>query len=169
MQWFRMYAETLHDPKVQNLPSDMFKFWVNILCIACTNDGRLPSVKDLAFALRLPELSTGEALIYLLKANLLHEGKNQHGLWYYVHSWEKRQYKSDSSTERVKRFRNVAVTPPDTEQRQNRTEGEKAPKIKILDKAVYISLSRKKSETRSNAEDAYMRDYEQQAIKGELP
>jgi hypothetical protein len=36
-----------------------------------------------------------------------------------VHSWDKRQYKSDTSTERVKRFRNVkrnvAETPPDTD------------------------------------------------------
>jgi len=32
--WFRFYNDALDNPKVQLLPSDLFKTWVNLLCIA---------------------------------------------------------------------------------------------------------------------------------------
>jgi len=31
-RWFRFYAESVNDPKVQRLPAHLFKTWVNILC-----------------------------------------------------------------------------------------------------------------------------------------
>ena len=44
--------------------------------------------------------------------------------------WDKRQYKSDCSTARVKRFRNVTETPSESETETD-TEGEKSPTPKI--------------------------------------
>jgi len=119
MQWFRLYSDILEDPKVQNLPPELFKFWINILCVASKNDGKLPPIKDIAFALRMSESETQEALKGIQKAQLIDEKSNQHGITLAPHNWNKRQYKSDTSTERVKRFRNgkrnKGVTPPDTD------------------------------------------------------
>lgn len=123
--WFRVYSEVLNDPKVQKLPDYLFKIWINILCIACNNDGTLPKQDECSFALRLPLHETNEAFQELKKHGLLVTD----GETFHPHNWEKRQYKSDNSTERVKRHRNakktVSVTPP--EQKQNRADTEPSP------------------------------------------
>ena len=36
MNWFRFYHGALHDPKVQSLRPELFKFWVNLLCLIFT-------------------------------------------------------------------------------------------------------------------------------------
>jgi hypothetical protein len=33
-QWLRLYTDLINDPKVQLLPAEDFKGWINILCIA---------------------------------------------------------------------------------------------------------------------------------------
>lgn len=122
-QWFRMYATVLNDPKVQRLPDPLFRSWVNILCLACEHDGSLPSVDDIAFALRTDSKKMLKVVEALLKAGLLDDSET--GLK--PHNWGSRQYKSDVSTDRVKRFRNakrnvspaVSETPPDTETEQS--------------------------------------------------
>jgi len=115
MKWFRLYTDILEDPKVQKLPPELFKFWVNILCLASKHEGKLPSIDDVSFSLRLPLHETELAFHSLEKANLISEYNGSKT----PHNWRKRQYKSDTSTERVKRFRNakrnVTVTPPDTD------------------------------------------------------
>ena len=119
MKWFRFYNEVLDDPKVQRLTPELFKFWVNILCIASKNEGKLPSVDDISYHTRATPEATQSLLNALLEAQLLQEFTNQHSKWLAPHSWHKRQYKSDVSTDRVKRFRNAkrnnSVTPPDTD------------------------------------------------------
>ncbi len=112
MKWFRLYNEVLDDPKVQQLPPELFKCWINILCIASKNDGKLPDIKAIAYHIRASESATQSLLDALLEAQLLQEFSNQHGKWLAPHSWQKRQYKSDTSSERVKRYRNAkkAVT-----------------------------------------------------------
>ena len=40
-RWFRMYEEILDDPKVQKLPDDLFKAWVNVLALSSRNGGKL--------------------------------------------------------------------------------------------------------------------------------
>ena len=122
-QWFRMYGEVLNDPKAQRLDGDLFKIWVNLLCLTCQHEGVLPPVSDIAFALRMNTDDTTKALAALVKAGLLDERRG----CYSPHNWNKRQFKSDVSNERVKRHRErraavtrnvtetVTVTPPDTE------------------------------------------------------
>lgn len=139
MNWFRFYHEVLDDPKVQKLSPDLFKTWINILCLASKCDGKLPVTCDISFSLRLSQLETESAINSLKEAGLLEE-KRGHLMPY---NWDKRQYKSDTSAERTKQYRDrkkipslpvtrdvtttVTVTPPDTEQsraetEQNRTE-----------------------------------------------
>jgi hypothetical protein len=45
-RWFRFYDDALNDPKVQKLSGDLFKAWVNILCLASKHGGELPAVND---------------------------------------------------------------------------------------------------------------------------
>lgn len=119
-RWFRFYAEALDDPKVQRLDGETFKAWVNLLCLAARNDGYLPEKDDIAFALRMDNIAAGSVLDRLRIGGLIDTVKGgPNGSRIAPHGWHKRQYKSDTSTERVKRFRQrsktVTETPPDTE------------------------------------------------------
>lgn len=122
-RWFRYYDEALDDPKVQMLPPQLFKAWINLLCLASRNGGALPSLDAIMFALRLDsEEIASTTLSELSKRGLL----DSNGETFHPHNWNGRQYKSDDSTDRVKQHRlrkrngNVSVTanetPPDTEQ-----------------------------------------------------
>lgn len=119
-RWFRFYDEVLDDPKVQTLAPDEFKAWVNMLCVASRNGGFLPSIEKLAFAMRC-DLTVAERWVSRwLDATLLDKVSGGEGGYRYApHGWSKRQYKSDTSTERVKRFRSVSktvtVTAPETD------------------------------------------------------
>lgn len=119
-RWFRFYAEALNDPKVQKLDGETFKGWVNLLCIASQNEGKLPALTDVAFALRIEENAARTLVERLSNATLidrLNGGVN--GVTHAMHGWDKRQYKSDTSNERVKRYRqrskSVTETAPETE------------------------------------------------------
>ena len=126
-RWFRMHDEILDDPKVQKLSGDLFKAWVNLLCLASRNDGRLPAVDDIAFALRMDADAVTTVLERLLNGGLI-EGKSggKDGSHYAPHKWSERQYKSDTSSDRVKRFRqrskSVAETAPETETETDTTD-----------------------------------------------
>jgi hypothetical protein len=142
LTWFRFYTEALDDPKVQRLPDHLFKTWVNLLCVAAGNDGKIPSVEDIAFKLRISCHEAETRINDLILAGLIdilpdHVRE--------PHNWAKRQFKSDNSTERVKKHRakqdetpgnvtqetecnvseTVTVTPP--EQSRTETETEKTP------------------------------------------
>lgn len=133
MRWFRLYDDVLNDPKVQRLDGDTFKFWINMLCIASKRGGVLPSIEDMAFEMRVSVLVCTMKIDALKTAGLVDGDKRLR-----PHGWEKRQYKSDTSTERVKRFRerssNVAVTvdetgpdtDTDTEQKQIKKTNKKS-------------------------------------------
>lgn len=99
--WLRLYTSILNDPKVQRLKAEHFKGWINLLCLAKENDGTLPELPDIAFALRIGETETKE-LVSALQRNGLLETKDGR---FTPHNWERRQYVSDVSTERVREFR----------------------------------------------------------------
>ena len=46
-KWFRFYGDALNDPKVQMLPPETFKSWVNVLCLASQNDGVLGTIDEI--------------------------------------------------------------------------------------------------------------------------
>jgi len=111
-----MYAEVLEEPKVQRLSGEDFKGWVNLLCLTAKHDGRLPDISDIAFALRIDEKKAGKLVGRMISAGLL--VRDETGLK--PHNWDQRQYKSDVSTDRVKRFR-------ERSKKRSGTEGETAP------------------------------------------
>lgn len=130
-RWFRLYDDLVDDPKVQRLPDDLFKLLINLWCLASKNKGKLPPIDDLAYSLRADKSLVLASLEALQGHGLVDTFSNQHSTWLAPHAWHKRQYKSDNSTERVRRFRNVSgngvETPPETdteaetEQRQKKT------------------------------------------------
>jgi hypothetical protein len=126
-QWFRFYSEVLNDPKVQSLDGDTFKVWVNLLCVTSQCDGHI-NFDDISFHLRMGD---AEALAYCVK--LADKGlliPTEQG--YTPKGWDNRQYKTDTSAERTRKYRekkklencDVTVTSPVTapEQIQNRIE-----------------------------------------------
>lgn len=114
-RWFRFYDDALNDPKVQALSPVLFKFWVNLLCVASRNDGLIPPLSELKASLKARSDYVEAHLNELIKLGLI----DLSGDRFEPHNWRKRQYKSDISTPRVKRFRSVSKTvsetPPDTD------------------------------------------------------
>lgn len=120
MRWFRYWAEALDDDKVQGLPGPLFKHWVNLLCVACYNEGEIFSLRQAAFRLRLSPRRAWEVIAKLVKRGLL-EPK---GEGWSPHNWTGRQFISDDSTSRVRKHRKPVTgnvtnplqeTPPETD------------------------------------------------------
>ncbi len=116
-RWFRFYDEVVDDPKVQTLSPELFKAWVNLLCIASKNDGIFPAISKIAFHLRCDETVVERTLERLSNEGLIdRRNGGVNGYHYAPHGWDKRQYKSDSSNERVKRYRQrQRETAPETD------------------------------------------------------
>jgi hypothetical protein len=113
-RWFRFYSDALRNPKVAKLSDKEFRLWVELLALASEHDGQIPPLEDLRHLLkrRLDHLSTG--VERLISIGLI----DPFAVGYEPHNWSKFQYKSDTSTERVRRHRgkrNVSETAPDTE------------------------------------------------------
>lgn len=99
--WFRFYDDVVNDPKLIRLPDELYRAWVNLLCIAAKNDGVLPELADVALVLRVKEAKAAEIITKLVRAKLLDD---ENGI-FVPHNWQGRQFKSDDSGERVKRHR----------------------------------------------------------------
>lgn len=102
MKWFRFYADALHNPKVQRLPPETFKSWINVLCLAAESGGNLDQdIDNIAYSLRVDSSQAAKILSELEAAKLLDRTKR--GLK--PHNWDERQFRSDVSTSRVQKFR----------------------------------------------------------------
>jgi hypothetical protein len=138
VNWFRFYDEVVEDPKVQQLPPEVFKAWVNLMCLAAKNSlkrGDLPDLASISYQIHMRRDKTQTTINILLKAGLL---ERVDGVLR-IHNWNKRQYQSDSSTPRVKRFRNsplpVSETAAETFQKRPQntdTETEGSPQGSLI-------------------------------------
>jgi hypothetical protein len=101
-----MQHKVAHDGKVQTLPIELRWHWVECLCLASENAvrGTLPAIRQIAYTMRLSEADTREVLAQLVEAGLIDDLGN--GTWR-AHDWDDHQKPSDTSNERVKRFRNA--------------------------------------------------------------
>ena len=105
-RWFRFYDAVLDDPKVQRLADHLFRGWVNILCLASKHGGKLPSIPDIAFCLRIPDDQADSLIQSLLDAGLLEEA----GQFLTPHNWAARQYVDATNAQRQQRFRDKKRT-----------------------------------------------------------
>ncbi|KKM63395.1 hypothetical protein LCGC14_1511830 [marine sediment metagenome] len=125
MKWFRFYYEVAEDPKVQTLPTRLFKLWINVLCLAAKNKGVVPPVPQIAYALRMGRARVDLDMDALRRVGLF--DSTPVGL--IPHNWNGRQFTSDNVTGRVRKHRkgvagNVTETPPETEEQRTDSETE---------------------------------------------
>lgn len=119
--WFRMYHEFATDQKVQMMSESDQRRLVMLFCLRCCNGHVTLRNEEIAFQLRVTETEWLKTKEIFVAKGFIDEGNN-------LINWGKRQYISDSSTERVrkhrekdkkrnkvKRYTNVTVTPPDTD------------------------------------------------------
>jgi hypothetical protein len=103
--WFRFHTGVVDDPKVQMLSPEMFKHWVNVLCIAGKYDGELPAIAVTAFTLHMSEPKAAGILAKLHSLNLLDKTEKS----FKPHNWDGRQYKFDktdnTNADRQRRYR----------------------------------------------------------------
>ena len=117
-QWFRLYAEFATDPKVQMMSEQLQRRFIMLLCLRCNVSETFHetySDEEIAFQLRISNEEWAETKATFVAKKLIDENNNPT-------AWDKRQYVSDSSTSRVKKYRNklkrecnVSETPPDTD------------------------------------------------------
>lgn len=108
-EWLRLHRRTVNNPKLQRLGLEVVGFWTNCLCLS-DDDGYLPAVSDIAWSMRVTETVTETFLVTLQRNNLVvreDDGRLR------LHDWDDHQKRSDSSTDRVRKFR---------EKRQKHTE-----------------------------------------------
>lgn len=116
--WFRLYREIIHDPKLRRTPVAQRWLWVTILCLADDDgvvrlaEGTPYSIEDLADLARVAVKDVEAGLKRFDQDHLRMIERLPDAI--IILRWSKRQFKSDSSTERVKalrdRRRNVSET-----------------------------------------------------------
>ena len=99
-KWFRMYAEFAHDPKVQMLSEIDQRRYMMLLCLRCGNGDVTLHETEVAFQLRISDEEWSQTKAILLSKNLIDNDNKPT-------AWDKRQYASDSSAERVAKHRNA--------------------------------------------------------------
>tara|TARA_R110000782_G_scaffold151591_1_gene244258 strand:- start:295 stop:957 length:663 start_codon:yes stop_codon:yes gene_type:complete len=127
-----MYHEFATDPKVQMLSEVDQRRFIMLLCLKCCNGDVTLQCNEIAFQLRVTEAEWQATKARLIDKGLIDEdGKPE--------AWDKRQYVSDSSAERVrkhrenkKRYSNVTETKcnavdTDTDTDTDKKEGDKPP------------------------------------------
>lgn len=142
--WFRFYDDAMDDAKLLSISDKDLRLWLRLLCLASKHDGNLPSMPTLSKLLRVRLDYVQGGVERLLKVGLIDELAISLDEYYTPHNWSKRQYKSDSSAERVAKHRekcNVTVTPrarqiqitdTDTEKR-TLTSSKKNDEIEVLE------------------------------------
>ena len=133
-RWFRMYAEFASDPKVQMLSECYQRRYMMLLCLRCSNGDVTLQDSEVAFQLRIDVTEWEKTKGVLAEKNLI----NKHNQ---PTAWDKRQFASDSSAERVAKHRankkeqcNVTVTPPEKEKEtEKETEKENKTNAEALD------------------------------------
>lgn len=103
-RWWRAYDEAVDDPKLCLLTDKQHRAWFNLCCITSQNGGKLPAMAAVAFKLRMTVDKARAIVAELVALGLVDLDPETGGAA--PHNWGARQYQSDTSTERVKRFRN---------------------------------------------------------------
>ena len=118
-RWIRLYREALHDPKIVTLSDRQHRAWHNCLLIA-DDAGFLPCMRDVAVHLRLSTPDCEQIVDELINSGLIDIVLIDGPKRLRMHGWEKRQYASDNSTARVRKYRDKSnATPGETFQKRS--------------------------------------------------
>jgi hypothetical protein len=135
-QWFRMYSEFATDPKVQMLSEPFQRRLTMLFCLRCNGNVTLQD-EEVTFLLRITSDEWKATKECFISKGFINETNE-------IINWDKRQFASDTSKNRVAAYRerkkkesNVTVTlqeqncnAVDTEQNRTDTETEKNDKGK---------------------------------------
>ena len=108
--WVRLYIEIYNDHKLRRLPPARRWLWITMLCIAkksirqgwlLIGDGVPANSVDLADGAYIPLDEVEAGLCDFVELRML---EKVDGVWHLL-NWDKRQYVSDSSVERVRKHR----------------------------------------------------------------
>lgn len=97
-QWFRMYSEFATDAKVQMMTEVMQRRYLMLMCLRCSNTLVTLQDEEIAFQLRIGNEELSETKAFFIKKGFIDSSWN-------LLNWEKRQFASDSSKERVAKHR----------------------------------------------------------------
>ena len=97
-QWFRMYSEFATDAKVQMMSEAMQRRYLMLMCLRCSNALVTLHDEEIAFQLRISDEELAETKALFIKKGFIDSAWN-------LLNWEKRQFASDSSKERVAKHR----------------------------------------------------------------
>jgi hypothetical protein len=107
--WFRLYSEFAHDPKIQMLPEAMQRRYVMLMCLRCSETLETLHETEIAFQLRLSEAELIETKQLFVSKNFIDKQWN-------LLNWDKRQFVSDSSTMRVRKYRDKKKQPSNADE-----------------------------------------------------
>lgn len=102
-QWWRAYAEARRDPKLLSLSRSDRWYWFEVLCLACEQEACITSASLLQTVCKGRADHVARVLQMLCSAGLLDKTGDDN---YTPHNWKGRQFRSDSSTERTRKYRN---------------------------------------------------------------
>lgn len=102
--WFKFYTDAINDPKVQCLDPYLFKAWVNVLCLARNDDGRINQA-ELPFRLRMSSNDAESVVTELMRAGLIDYAIIKGDRCLTPHNWGQRQPKLDKSAVRMQKLR----------------------------------------------------------------
>jgi hypothetical protein len=161
--WFRLYTEFASDPKVQLLDETLQRRFVMLLCLAGAGVTPTNDVSVVDFALRIGVSECERTRSILVSKGLIGDD-------WFPRKWTKRQFESDSSTERVKRFRkrhkDVTEDVTETASEQSRAEQSQKRATRIPEDFVLTDDRRLVAEAEKLPADrtfAKFRDYWQAA------
>jgi hypothetical protein len=96
--WFRLYHEFATDPKVQMLSEALQRRFVMLLCLRCCNGDETLQDEEVAFQLRISVDEYASTKAVLMSKSLIDKDNKPI-------AWNERQFDSDSSTSRVRAYR----------------------------------------------------------------
>ena len=104
--WFRSYVSVLDpDDKTRQLTNKQFRHWHLLLALYRKNSAHLPQQTDIGRALNVRPSDVQTILDSFVILGLFDIEKVAGENSYVPHNWDVRQFETDTSTERVKRFR----------------------------------------------------------------
>lgn len=96
--WFRLYAEFVHDPKVQCMPEEFQRRLVMLFCLRCSEVIATLSDEDLAFQMRISMDQLAQTKAAFIKKGFIGDDWS-------LRNWDKRQRVSDQSAARTRLYR----------------------------------------------------------------
>jgi hypothetical protein len=120
--WFRLYSEFASDPKIQSMAEVLQRRLIILFCLRCGNVLETLQENEIAYALGITEEEWQETKQIFVSKCFIRFIKGKCN----ITNWNKRQFISDSSTDRVRKYRaknatlpkrseSVTVTAPDTD------------------------------------------------------